>query len=363
MKKHSKNSSKKKRKKQLKFLLGFVFLSIGILFLLFNIQQKEKFISLKLENLLKKINVQFEKIVDEEKVKIYHIFTAPLKQKNIKEEILSFLKKDLVEIKKIEEKEEDTKTIEILFLKTKKENLILYFFSQREKEIPKIIEKKRVNIIIVMDDLGQSLEPLHWFSNENLPIALSFIPNLPFTKKISEELHKEGYEILIHIPMEPLNYPKTNPGNNAILLSMESKLIEEKIENFIKEIPFAIGVNNHMGSAYTSNLEKMLEFMQIIKKHNLFFLDSRTTPETKGREAANQIGLVYFERAIFLDNIVEENYIKRQFDFLLQKAKENNLGIAICHPHPQTFKILKKMLPILKKKAKFLKFKDVISNL
>lgn len=359
MKKHSKNSSKKKRKKQLKFLLGSFFLSVGILFLLFNIQKKEKFISLKLENLLKKINVQFEKIVDEEKVKIYHIFSTPLKQKNIKEKILSFLKKDLVEIKKIREKEEDLKTIEILSINTKKENLILYFFSQKEKNIPKIIEKKKVNIIIVMDDLGQSLEPLHWFSNENLPVALSFIPNLPYTKKISEELHNKGYEILIHIPMEPANYPEANPGHNAILLSMESKLVEEKIENFKKEIPFAIGVNNHMGSAYTSNLEKMIEFMQILKKYNLFFLDSRTTPETKGRQVANQTGLIYFERTVFLDNILDENYIKKQFDFLLKKAKENKLGIAICHPHSQTFKILKKMLPILKKKAKFLKFKEI----
>lgn len=360
MKKHSKNSSKKKRKKQLKFLLGFIFFLIGILILLFNTSKKDLFLSLKVENFLKEINVQFEKIVDEEKVKIYHIFTTPLKQKNIKEKISFFCKKDLAKIKTIKEKEEDLRTIEILSINTKEENLILYFFSQKEKEIPKIVLKEKVKIIIVMDDLGQSLEPLHWFSNENLPVALSFIPNLPFTKKISEELYSEGYEILIHIPMEPINYPKTNPGSDAILLSMEKKLIEEKIENFRKEIPFAIGVNNHMGSAYTSNFEKMIEFMQILKKYNLFFLDSRTTPETKGRDAANQAGLICFERTVFLDNVLDENYIKRQFDFLLEKAKEKKLGIAICHPHFKTFKILKKIIPVLNKKAKFVKFKEII---
>ncbi len=213
-----------------------------------------------------------------------------------------------------------------------------------------------------MDDLGQNTEPLKWFIENNFPITLSFLPNLPYTKKMSEELHKFGYEIIIHIPMEPEDYPQINPGKGAIFLSMKKSEIKEKIIEFKKEIPFAIGANNHMGSKFTSDLNKMIELMEILKEENLFFLDSKTTAETKGFEAAKATQVLYLERDVFLDNVLEFGHIKRQFEILLKKAKEKGYGIGICHPHKETFKILKEILPLYSKRVDFVNLKDLIKE-
>jgi len=220
----------------------------------------------------------------------------------------------------------------------------------------------KIKISIVMDDLGQSLEPLNWFLENKYPITLSFLPNLPYTKILSEKLYQKGYEIIIHIPMEPNDFPKVNPGSDAIFLSMDKSKIKEKIMEFKKELPFAIGANNHMGSRFTSDLNKMICFMEVLKENNLFFLDSRTTAETKGFEAAKATGVLYLERDVFLDNVLELAYVKRQFEALIKKAKVKGYGIGICHPHKETFKILKEILPYYKKKVNFSYLKDLTAK-
>ncbi|MEJ5166173.1 MAG: divergent polysaccharide deacetylase family protein, partial [Thermoanaerobaculia bacterium] len=232
-----------------------------------------------------------------------------------------------------------------------------------EKKGKEVVEKRNLKIAIVMDDLGQSDKFLQWFYENRFPLTLSFIPNLPHSREMAEKLHNIGYEIIIHLPMEPENYPEVNPGEGALLLSMKKDEIEEKIEEFSRQFPFARGLNNHMGSSFTSNLYKMEELMEILKTKGFFFLDSRTTPETKGYETARRAGVPFLERDVFLDNALERRVIKRQFEELLKKGKKKGYGIGICHPHPQTFDAIKEIFSGYSGKVDFVKLGQIFSSI
>lgn len=234
---------------------------------------------------------------------------------------------------------------------------------RKEKEIGKeVFEKRNLKIAIVMDDLGQSDKFLQWFYQNRFPLTLSFLPNLPHSKEMAERLNSIGYEIIIHLPMEPESYPEANPGKDALILSMKKDEIGEKIEEFRRQFPFARGLNNHMGSSFTSNLYKMEELMEILKVKGFFFLDSRTTPETKGYKAAKKAGVPFVERDVFLDNVLERKAIKRQFEELLKKAKKKGYGIGICHPHPQTFDAIKEIFLEYSGKVDFVKLSGIFST-
>lgn len=230
---------------------------------------------------------------------------------------------------------------------------------KNKKAVEEKTPKEEPLISIVMDDLGQSEKYLKILYEKRLPLTLSFIPELPFSLSWAEKLNQVGYEIILHIPMEPINYPEINPGTGVFLSSMGKDEIEEKLKKYKTDFPFIRGVNNHMGSSFTSNKNKMLEFMEILKKEGLYFLDSRTTPETKGVITAQQAGVFCMERDVFLDNVLDKKIIKRQFEELLKKSKIKNYGIGICHPHTQTFEALLEIINNYEKRVKFVKLSEI----
>ena len=124
--------------------------------------------------------------------------------------------------------------------------------------------------------------------------------------------------------------------------------IEERIKKLKKLFPAAKYLNNHTGSKFTSNLKAMERFLPILKKYNLNFLDSRTSPNTKAQTAAKEFNMTLLSRDIFLDNIGDVSYIRHQLKEAVRISKKRGYAIAIGHPRKATFKALKSAKDILK---------------
>ena len=85
--------------------------------------------------------------------------------------------------------------------------------------------------------------------------------------------------------------------------------------------------------------------MQRIKRHNLFFLDSRTSQKYLASQVAREMGVRTAERQVFLDNETETTKIHRQLDQLATLARVRGTAIGIGHPHPETVQTLQHALP------------------
>ena len=184
-------------------------------------------------------------------------------------------------------------------------------------------------------------------------ITFSVLPHSPFMQEIARSANAKGYEIMLHLPMEPLEYPHVNPGTGALLMSMSpDRLIDQLYEN-LKAVPYVKGVNNHMGSKMTAVSTQMYQIFSVLKKQNLYFIDSRTTTETLCRPSARLFQLQFAQRDVFLDNIQTTDAIQRQINKLILIADSHGEGIGIGHPYPVTYEVLRKMLPGLQKKVEF----------
>ena len=86
-----------------------------------------------------------------------------------------------------------------------------------------------------------------------------------------------GREFLLHLPMEPRDFPRTDPGPQALLLSLDERATAARIEHHLDGFPGAIGVNNHMGSAYTFDAGKMGLVQAAVARRGLLFLNSKTS--------------------------------------------------------------------------------------
>jgi polysaccharide deacetylase 2 family uncharacterized protein YibQ len=208
----------------------------------------------------------------------------------------------------------------------------------------------RPKIAIVIDDLGgenhTSQELLHW----NLPLTFSILPLTPHSKTLALEAHRKGKEIILHLPMEPHGYPKIQPGEGVLLEEMDEERLLQQLSKDIEAIPYIKGVSNHMGSQLMEDPEKMRIILSELKRRGLFFLDSRTTPQTVGLQIAESIGLKAMERTLFLDHSSGEGDAKHELGRLIEISLSQGKAIGIGHPHPSTIKSLKEMISKIQEK-------------
>lgn len=198
----------------------------------------------------------------------------------------------------------------------------------------------RPKIAIIIDDLGYDSKLASDFLHLGLPLTLSILPATPFGRSIGREAGKRGMEVLLHQPMEPADYPVSDPGPGALLVSMNKSDISRVLDDNLKMVPGAKGLNNHMGSRFTADHEKMHVLIDALKKRGLFFIDSRTTTESVALEEAKKLGVRCQSRDIFLDNRLDPVSVKQQLDRLLKIAEKTGCAIGIGHPHRVTLDVL-----------------------
>jgi polysaccharide deacetylase 2 family uncharacterized protein YibQ len=198
-------------------------------------------------------------------------------------------------------------------------------------------------IAIIIDDLGYDRCLAEEFMGLDLPLTLSILPLAPFTRPIAQRARKRGREIMLHLPMEPRSYPHINPGDGVLLVSMERDAILEVLDRDLSEIPFVAGANNHMGSMFTENKEKMAVVLAELKRRGLYYVDSRTSRRSVALDLARQMKIRAARRDVFLDNDLSESALKIQMDRLLQVARHKGHAIGIGHPHKETLQFLKRL--------------------
>jgi len=207
-----------------------------------------------------------------------------------------------------------------------------------------VLAAKQAQVAIIIDDIGYRKSDVLALT---LPgnITYAILPHTPFGKSLAEKAHAEHHDVILHIPMEAENGKKLGPG--ALTREMDEAHIRQSLAESFAEIPFAKGINNHMGSYLTKHYSPMAWTMRYLKEHQLFFIDSVTTQQSKGRNVARHFGVPSLSRHLFLDNELTASYIGEQFNLLIQQAKKYKRVVAIAHPHPETIAALKNLLPKL----------------
>nr|WP_211842124.1 divergent polysaccharide deacetylase family protein [Pseudoalteromonas sp. NEC-BIFX-2020_015] len=204
-------------------------------------------------------------------------------------------------------------------------------------------------IAIVIDDIGNHQRDLNTL---NLPgkISYSILPHTPYSQIFARLASKANKELLLHIPMQALDTSKAL-GPGALTSDMSKEQLQYTLGNALASLPQVKGVNNHMGSALTQESLPMKWTMEVLKKRNLYFLDSRTTGLSQAQNVANLYGVENVGRHVFLDNILNEQQLQFRFNELKYKADRYNFAIAIAHPHPETIEFLQRMLPELEQQG------------
>lgn len=215
-------------------------------------------------------------------------------------------------------------------------------------------EAKGPKLIIVIDDIGENHTVLKGLIKLDIPLTFAVWPNASFTRASVELIIQKRRDLIIHFPMEPKGYPAVNPGDDALFVSMTPADIKKRVAENLDKIPEAIGVNNHMGSRFTSHGPGMEVALAEFKRHGLFFLDSLTSGKSVGRKSAQIVSIPFYERDIFLDNVKDVTAIVHQLKKTERVAHSKGYAIAIGHPYRETLSALKQWVAMRDKSIKII---------
>jgi len=206
-------------------------------------------------------------------------------------------------------------------------------------------------VMIILDDLGNNQSDMSAFS---LPdeVTFSILPQTPWAKKIAKKAQLEGRAVMLHMPMQAINGKYMGPLGVTIDMSPDELI--STFRQALSSVPYAVGVNNHMGSAFTAQLYAMHTIMEEIKHRGLFFVDSRTSINTTAQKVAEELGVPNTRRQVFLDHERTPAFLHQQFEHMKALAKKNGMVVVIAHPYPETLAFLEQYLPELEKEGMML---------
>ena len=199
-------------------------------------------------------------------------------------------------------------------------------------------------LAIILDDLGNDRRVAEEIFDLPYPLTISVLPNHDHSREIAQEAERRGYQVMLHLPMQAVATEK--PEAQELRPGMPAREVSKLVNQFLQDIPGAVGVNNHQGSEATSDPALMRELMPVLRDHHLFYIDSRTTAATVAYETAQNSGVLSaFRNVPFLDDVTEVGAVRKQLELALRSAQEKGEAVAIGHPHPATLQALREMLP------------------
>jgi polysaccharide deacetylase 2 family uncharacterized protein YibQ len=218
-------------------------------------------------------------------------------------------------------------------------------------------------VAIIVDDLGRGTHQAKQLLAIKQAITLSILPGEPHAAEVARMAHAAGHEVMLHAPMEPQGFPVVDPGDDALLTRLPDGELRSQLLALLDRVPYADGVNNHMGSRFTEDERAMGVVMSVLHERGLFFVDSLTSSHSVGTAMANRAGVQSLRRDVFLDNVAEVDLIVKEIRRLAGKARNNGGAVGICHPYPETLQALRLELPRLASQGvEFVKVSELLKG-
>lgn len=190
---------------------------------------------------------------------------------------------------------------------------------------------KRNKVVIIIDDFGNGMKGTEEMFSLPVKLTVAVMPFLPTSVKDATRAHERGDDVLLHLPMEPKQGNPKWLGPGAVLANMTDEEVRQKVEAALDNVPYAIGINNHMGSKITGDERIMGVILSVCKERGLFFVDSKTNYRSVAGKVAYRMGLPRVENHIFLDDTHTANHVQKQMGLVKNLAQDQRFCITIGH--------------------------------
>jgi len=204
-------------------------------------------------------------------------------------------------------------------------------------------------VAFLIDDVGNTREYEDLYLQLPPEVTPAILPRLSYSKHFATLSKRRGHDVMLHLPLEAES--AIYPGPGAIFLHMKESEVLTNLRTNLASVPYAIGVNNHMGSRGTQDVGIMRTILGELKGRGLFFLDSYTSANSVVYDVMQEMHMPYIKRSVFLDNKSDREYIRGQIRQLIAFGKKHKRAIGIGHYKPNTMRVIVEMIPEIEREG------------
>jgi len=201
--------------------------------------------------------------------------------------------------------------------------------------------RPRIAVIVVGLGLGRQVTER---AITGLPgaVSLSFSPYARDIDALMARARRAGHETLVDLPMEPLDFPRDDPGPSTLLTSLSLVDNLNRLEWVLGRAPGYVGVTTWMGSQFTTVEDALMPVLEGLKERGLMLVDSRATSRSIATELSSSIQLPRAFNNVFVDGVPSVDGIDRALAGLESIARQQRYAVGIARPLPVTLDRLAK---------------------
>ena len=200
----------------------------------------------------------------------------------------------------------------------------------------------RPRIALMISELGlRSRVTQRAIADLPAPVALAFSPYGSNLDDWGRRAREMGHEIFIMVPMEPVNYPRDDPGPLALLVEQTAQQNISLLRSSLAQMTGYAGVVNHMGSRFTAASDSLRPILEDIKKRGLMFVDSRASQYSRAARMADALSMAVAVNNRYVDNSISSEDIAAQLQQLENQARTAGAAMGIGRPYPVTLEAVK----------------------
>ncbi|ANS73891.1 hypothetical protein AWM70_04315 [Paenibacillus yonginensis] len=225
--------------------------------------------------------------------------------------------------------------------------------------------KASKKLAIVIDDLGNDMDGTQEIMNMPIKLTVAVMPFMRTTERDARMAHERGFDVLVHLPMEPNHGKPEWLGPGAIMSSLSDSEVRTRVEQAIDNVPYAVGINNHMGSKITADPRIMSIVLDVCRERGLFFLDSRTNYKTVVGKLCKEKGMPDIGNQFFLDDQYNQQHISKQMGKVMNWMRDHDSCIIIGHvgvPGTKTAGVIRGSIKQMPQDVEYVTLSEFVRN-
>jgi polysaccharide deacetylase 2 family uncharacterized protein YibQ len=195
----------------------------------------------------------------------------------------------------------------------------------------------KFKIAIVVNGLGQSPAATKT-ALDSLPpeVTLGFVPYAANAQDWVAKARERGHEILLQIPMEPLDFPESDLGPQTLRSGQEEESNIQRLSWAMSRITGYAGVTNLLGQRFLTDSDALAPVLTYLNRRGLYFFDNGAAAQSVAPTVAGQVGIPAAQSGSALDRVQNPSEIDRRLSELETQARANGTAVGSAFLYPVT---------------------------
>ncbi len=166
------------------------------------------------------------------------------------------------------------------------------------------------------------------------PVTFAFAPYGADLERLGDRARESWHELLLQVPMEPLDYPDSDPGPQALLISLDAAKNVERLHWLMSRMQGYVGIANFMGARFTASDQALAPVLREAAKRGLIYVDDGSSARSIASQIAGANSLPFAKADLVIDALPTGVDIDRALARLERTARERGIAVGVANALP-----------------------------